>query len=782
MTSAAVVKDCIELPGKYLSQAPGVSDPPSVMQAAAALNTFEQCWQGCTYRSMGDYSTDAMPESFELIVTPFYGAMPAIRLTRFKASENYADLSPTIVSMGLINWVKVKQDLGAQNLQGTLMDLALSTVMFTALLSAPIANDDYPLLRNFLFPIPSVDTSLELDFWSKMAGCAQGRCPVFACGDFILEGGTTDVMSMYIDYPNAAKVEGTVDGEAVPGGGCGPPFIVSYIKGLNSTEQGDEVLGAGVSLSLLNTDSKTQFTYPPVVGPVEDYVSSSCPHTHMGESSFENLVQDLTGISLTATEMCLSSGRYDVTSSRFNLGISEVYHFDSNVIYMPAAMEVFAFKKFEVEKAGYGAGGTVTDTMKWLLMLKLRYVDSAAGGTARMKLDILNNQNSLSTQCDTADPSSFSLSKRTSWGTYINEASPPSGTREAMCYYASIIQMITQMCQLALNRDIISGLRESCNTAYMAVMAKVSTVCVGDCDRSMLAGFLCTSVNAAVGSDSCGAMDVMSAFLGTSCSAYQQFVGAYCSTVAFYTGSGFGYSPMSGLYYSTYASNPWSFYYGSGMSNVNVNSASSYSYFYTYRNRQLSIGADCGSQNHEYSTKCLEYVSYDGNGADYFAMDSSVDTAAGVLSSGDDDIYFAHAMAKLTDAFWHISPTGRMPVTILTLGIAELIESPSQDAADNTTKGSYELLTGVGKFLATVGTFYSGAKLVPIFPACDAEFEESVVRDAVQVATAGESACVPYSGGKTLQQVRRNLDVAEARFKALPVSNFIQSLFEANFY
>jgi hypothetical protein len=473
---------------------------------------------------------------------------------------------------------------------------------------------------------------------------------------------------------------------------------------------------------------------------------------------------------------------FDTTTSRLKLPISEVYQFDSNVMYMPAALEVYAYIKFIELTSNWVAGDEVTPAMKWLLMLKLRYVDSAAGGQARQKLDLLNTQNALSAQCDTSDTASFSLSTRANWGQTIMDAAAPAGTREGMCYYAAIINTITQLCQVALNRDIINGLRKACDEAYKAVMQKVSNLCTGDCDRSMLQGFLCTSVNAAVGGG-CTSMDVMSQFLGTQCSAYQTFIGAYCSNIGMYTGSGFGYSPMSGMYYSSYAFNPFSGYYGSGTSNIGSGfSGYSYSSYYYFRKRQLSASSYCGDQQHAFSTACLEYVDSSPSGVQYLAVDSSVGSAVTVLDSNDDETYYAHAMAKLSHAYWHLSPEGGLPASLVTLALDELVFQRAT-GSDNSTIYALEVVVSVGKFLATTGAFYGEAEKIPIFPICDAEFEESVVRDAVQVASVGDSdnsiPCTPYSGGKTLKAVRHNIDIAEKRFKSLPLSNFIGGLGES---
>jgi hypothetical protein len=773
--SANVIKDCILLTGEFNSDM--TSTTPTVLESAAALNVFEQCWQGCTYRTMGQFSTAHVPESFELVVTPFYGAMPTIAIARFKASEGYAELSPTIMSMGMINWVKVKTELAtvSATVQATLLNLAMSTVMFTGLLSAPVGTDAFPFLKEFLFPASLPD---PVDFWEKMAGSESGttRLPVFACGDTHVAKEL--VMGMYSNYPSS-KVEGTVDGEAVPGGGCGPPFIQSYMEGKNSTLLGDEVLGAGLSLSLMDEQSKQEFSFPPLVGPVEDYVNSVCPHAH-DDFNFVDIVQAISGKELTEVEICTTSGMFDVTSSRLKLPTAEVYQFDSNVLYMPAAMEVYAWKKFVPMKDGFSPGDPVTNSMKWLLMLKLRYVDSAAGGAARKRLDILNTQNGLSAECDAGDLSAFSLSKRSSWTGTIESSVPAGSVREGMCYYAAIINAITQLCQVALNKDIINGLRESCDMAYKAVMAKVSNLCTGDCDRSMLQGFICTSVNAAVGSDSCTSMDVMASFLENQCSSYYSFMGAYCSSVSMYTGSGFGYSPMSGMYYASYAFNPMSAYYGSGMTNLGTGGMG-YSYSYYYRKSRRLSATHCGDMGHADSLECMSYITISTSSGSYFATSSSVGTAEDVLQAYDDDIYFSHAMAKLSDAFWHLSPAGDVPVSLVTLSLGELIRNPIQSPSEenpNTTKGSYEILVSAGTFLAKIGSSHSGQANVvaPIFPICDAEFEESVVRDAVQVSSISD-ACTPYVGGKTMRAVMRNIDMAEKMFNKMPVSNIIGAIF-----
>jgi hypothetical protein len=239
---------------------------------------------------------------------------------------------------------------------------------------------------------------------------------------------------------------------------------------------------------------------------------------------------------------------------------------------------------------------------------------------------------------------------------------------------------------------------------------------------------------------------------------------------------------MSGLYYSTYSSNPWSNYYGSGVTNVNMlgsMSYYSYSYYYRKRERQLSSAGSCTrSQGHASSSACLTYVSYSHGSEDYLAVDSSVDSAENVLVSGEDENFFAHAVAKLTDAFWHMSPDGALPVTLVTSAVEELIFDKPRGQEPNSIVESYEVLTTVGKFLAMIGSFYGEDKLLPIFPSCDTEFEESVVRDAVQVASASGAECQPYVGGKSILQVMRNTLVAEERFKSLPVSGFLTAFLD----
>jgi hypothetical protein len=331
------------------------------------------------------------------------------------------------------------------------------------------------------------------------------------------------------------------------------------------------------------------------------------------------------------------------------------------------------------------------------------------------------------------------------------------------------------MCQIALNRDIINGLRKDCDEAYEAVMRKVSTMCAGDCNAADFQGFLCTNVNAVVGAGSCDALDVMGEILGRKCSTYQTFIGAYCSVVAYYTGSGFGYSPMSGFYYATYAGNMLGQYYGSGISNV-AGGADAWGYSYSnyyYRHRRLQGGAHCGDSGHADSLECLNYVSSKTD-LDYFALSSSVGDPPTVLESNDDATYYAHAMAKLSETFWHISDGG-VPVSLVSLGIEELIGQQLSPGGVNATLFSYELLVTIGKFLATAGTFYGSAEKVPIFPFCDAEFEESAVRDAVEIS-AIDSSCQPYVGAKSRSQVIKNILLAEKNFKNLPVSNFLGSL------
>merc|ERR1711985_156324 len=184
------------------------------------------------------------------------------------------------------------------------------------------------------------------------------------------------------------------------------------------------------------------------------------------------------------------------------------------------------------------------------------------------------------------------------------------------------------------------------------------------------------------------------------------------------------------------------------------------------------MGSYCGDQQHAFSTACLEYVDSSPIGDQYLAVDSSVGSAVTVLDSNDDETYYAHAMAKLSNAYWHLSPAGGLPASLVTLALDELVFQRAT-GSDNSTIYALEVVVSVGKFLATTGAFYGEAEKFPIFPICDAEFEESVVRDAVQVASVGDSEmgipCTPYSGGKTLKAVRRNIDIAEKRFKSLPL-------------
>merc|ERR1719502_2336211 len=119
------------------------------------------------------------------------------------------------------------------------------------------------------------------------------------------------------------------------------------------------------------------------------------------------------------------------------------------------------------------------------------------------------------------------------------------------------------------------------------------------------------------------------------------------------------------------------------------------SYTYYYRSRKLSSSSCDRSQGHAFSTVCLDYVSYSDGSEDYFSVDSSGGTASTVLVSGDDDTFFAHAKAKLHDAYWHISPTTDFGWNLVTTAVEELIFYNGP----NITRDSYEVITTVGKFL-----------------------------------------------------------------------------------
>jgi hypothetical protein len=73
--------------------------------------------------------------------------------------------------LGLIDWVKVKGKLtptATASTQTILLDLAMSTVMFTALVSAPSGSGDkYPLLSKYLFPAVPIPGGSEEAFWQK---------------------------------------------------------------------------------------------------------------------------------------------------------------------------------------------------------------------------------------------------------------------------------------------------------------------------------------------------------------------------------------------------------------------------------------------------------------------------------------------------------------------------------------------------------------------------------------------------------------------------------------
>lgn len=703
------------------------------------------------------------------------------------------------------------------------MYFAKSTIILTALLESQ--NEAF---LDKLFPSTvnayDFDTAV-LDFMYAVVGqrdqnCHSSgdpyACPVFACGDTLVSD--YDVVDVYSGvYPEKAFFPGTIDGEAIPGEGCGPPFIRGYIMGENTTETGEEALGASISLSLklFDNGNPVDFYLPPMIGPFEDYIGSVCPHSALKAADFLGLVYgkikkeaEPSGTIDEDVHALCTSNDYDVTSGKLFVGGAEVWHFDSNVLYMPSDFEVAAWTLFIGSLTTYNV-----DLLRLLLMMKLRYSDTAAGGSARSGIDVLNTHTSLAADCG-VNPDSFSLTSHNAWATNVEELEAAASV-EDVCQFMAIIELITDWCQEALQKEIMSGYKGSCEETYKMVAQKTKTACGGaSCGQEIMSGFLCTAVESSVGEGSCSSMDVMAYYLsdyGNACDPWSSMMG-YCGDVGslgFYSASGGVYGAFLGTYSSfgnyfggwygnswTYGTYQYSSYYYGGYNyrRLNVRTASKRLLTHEDSFSSVCIGEDDKMIGSEDSAKCLtavpfvtssftppdgftnaigdyNFLSFPGSGV---VADLKCGSETGEANAEACEQFGAAMINSLKKAVTHDK------VTIVTSILDDLLGHFDPSVGNLTLPPTAaQIRKMVGEFLTTTYKIYMDADgdcvsaatdanggpcahaLVPIFPACDPEFEESLVRDSIEIKWGPESEArcttAPFSFPGTLKGTQKRL-------------------------
>jgi len=640
----------------------------------------------------------------------------------------------------------------------------------------------------FMFPnaggATAADTSADEDavqFWGELGGCLPNfDCPRLACGDNEILAST--VMSLF-DSP--ALSEGSLDGE--DNGGCSIPFISGFLKGLNTTDTKDEELSAAVSMQLLDTYSTTMHKKPPIVGPFEDMIGSVCPHAwHVKENSVDEWLEALSSANtdsdnfadgcsneiatslncniISAVDRC-SGNEFNIFANRFALPGPNAYQYGSAIMYMPSEFEVYTYQQwlnmYADWKSPYGGGyfqGNANTAATQLLLMKMRYRDHGAEHHAAEDINDFNNRPLSAGQCDGA-PTSYDLT-RGSAGQLPSDPQDP-------CVYMHYLLLITAACEDAAHNEKHADFAQ-CKLAIAAVLVAMSEACEGTCNPDILSDYFCTSI-AMMSGTACEGRAILDYFMGE----MQDNSCFYCAD-SFSSGPVGGYGSAYGgfvnmdgvnIFESTsmadFAFNYGAFnYYGATDSNCRRRLE------HVNNNNNAYGSNNCGRRlSHDYSSmsvfKSMDAIDNLKVVVDWVTLDSTYNSAwsfdyfnftnygalgdDGPLNNKEYHEYASDMLAvvksKLVDESLVSSSTkqhqGR--VSIISTGLAEVATEDEEPSLTYRRIRDF-----MGEFLHKTAQLYKESSFntynptgfLPIFPTCDPEFEESLIRDGFELKNA----------------------------------------------
>jgi len=716
------------------------------------------------------------PTSFEFLFTPFSGPLSFSEMQNPNsvATGGFAEFAPVFMMLAAVNYQTVHDLLGdsvqtAYDGSTSPSNVEYSEIILkfarNALLASVFMEYSPIFFSKFVFPTLSrrrlehndASTSSTDDevldaqaFWGEVGGCLENfNCPRLACGDLVL----SDIADIMSKYSSSTLLTGTLDGEAM--GGCANPFIAGFMKGTNTSDTDDDMLASAASLTLLAALLPIMHESPPIVGPFEDLVGSVCPHAwHAIEDTTSDWLTQLDDMNDDTENQdndlytrC-NSHAMDIFSNRISLPTQSAYHYGAAIMYMPSEFEVYAFKQWLVYTDEYATQGMLNswnmNGAVMLLLMKLRYRGHGAEHHAIEDINSYNSRALSAAECDGA-PTSYDITQGLA-------GQMPSDPQEP-CIYMHFLLLVTAACKASTHKNQENAM---CKMAIKALLQMLREVCEGTCSKDILSDYFCTSVTALSGS-SCDGLDVLNYYMSASemsCDNWGDFVPTYCT-----------YSEDPSIGYTT----------TTGSSSSSASSGSGFDSNGCPLRRSLEQYGPQYGQDRRSLEHCTRRLSHDISSVSYFrnldALDNQIPINDWVtvtpysettkvyksfMDFGDfgdpsddfsPDEYESKATAMLTNAKNKLAKES-LKSTKEHVGRLSLIQNGLETVltVDDVGSTKFAMIRDLfGEFLHHTALAWEtlgdpgnaeSQDYVPIFAICDAEFEESLVRDATHLRNA----------------------------------------------
>jgi len=324
-----------------------------------------------------------------------------------------------------------------------------------------------------------------------------------------------------------------------------------------------------------------------------------------------------------------------------------------------------------------------------------------------------------------------------------------------VCDLLSTLLSLTHECTLCLgkngqNKGTIN-LCPACRVQMAQVLQLLETACTGKCSDTIISDYLCSSVQTMSGGGACAPLDLMHYLADT----MYMGEGNNYDAGAYYGGMGHFGDIVRGWDLDAYDGSAW--YNNELVQNDMFQDAGGY-YGYTtgYNGYYDNTGSDYGSGVTMYNRKLAEIFPHvesidnlDFGVTSHFCLNNSTncnneeialtdftdftltDQADNAEAVDNLTIYAKKLILRLSES---IDPKPVVRVSILTRICDQVAELSDKDTYMT------ELLPMVGEQLNRYATAWDHkAGVLPIHPHCDADFEESLVRDAIKIEATDDS-------------------------------------------
>jgi len=473
-----------------------------------------------------------------------------------------------------------------------------------------------------------------------------------------------------------------------------------------------------------------------------------------------------------------STDNVDIFSNRLVLPTTSLYQYSLNIMYLPSEFEVYMLKQFEIFLEDYkcytSTSSTQSDcpsTHNWendnpstaiktyaLLTMKMRFRGHEAEHHAAEDISNFNARSFSAEDCE-------SDGGQTAFSVTPGEKNKFPASGQDPCVYMNYLLMIMSVCTEVHKQSKAEG---QCQEAVAMILQLLASVCDGTCASGLMSDYFCTSVSSLTGT-TCTGTDVLYYYMSASSIScdpwYQQFSPDYCSN------SGFA-DPSDAASFALDLTNDAGFsstisYAGGTCDGRRLDavygeiSINRRGLCHDEGRRRLSHDITSMSMFEDMSSldniiPFTDWIASDSfgqgtnSGMSFMKFPDAYSTSA-TYTNDEYDQQAGNMLQLATD--WLVDETkptsseksakehsGR--VSLISIGLKDVLTSdaPGEYIYSSIRDFFGEFLHHVAQVWESLDSNTQGERqdIIPIFASCDPEFEESLVRDFIEVQSALE--------------------------------------------